>query len=500
MKKRINLVVALMAICTAFLLGLQLYWNYQAYQNSVKTFKSETNDALDQAVERLANIRRDEIAAEYKKWLTDTSLIVITCKYDTAMKATIFSIADRHPPRKMRRPFPLSIGDYKEKTDQITPYAKSFFINHFINHVIYNDLKSAVSYYYTQRLGDMLVAVYAKDRLNMHRLDSLYERELQKKDITAAYRFRIKDYPVKGFSETNEPLPGYSFATRSYKYGFKMPDKEITAWFPDPNLVFLQRMKWVLLSSLILIGITIFCFTYTTKIIFSQKKLADLKNDFVNNMTHELKTPVATINIAAEAMQGYKLSKESEEEYLGIIRYQAGHLAQLIDEILKSVVVEQENIELNLSPIGINQLIDQLLLEYKPQADKAGVQIFSKIASADIMVMGDRQLLKNAISNLLDNALKYGGNNSQIKITCNTENGNMLLKIADNGIGIPSQYQDKIFDRFFRVPSGDVHNVKGYGLGLSYAKSIIERHNGTISFTSKENIGTEFIISIPITS
>jgi two-component system phosphate regulon sensor histidine kinase PhoR len=496
MKKRINLVVLLMALCTALLLGLQLYWNYQAYQNSVKTFKSETNIALDKAVERLANIRRDEISAEYKKWILDTSLIVITCKYDTAMKTTIFSIADRHPPKK-RPPFPMSFRDYKEKTNQITPSARLFYINHFINHVIYNDLKSAISYYYTQQLGDMLVAVYAKDRLDVSRLDSLYKTELQKRDITAAYRFRIKDYPLKGFSGTNEPLPGYSFATRSYKYGFKMPDKEIIAWFPDPNLVFLQRMKWVLLSSLILIGITIFCFTYTAKIIFRQKKLADLKNDFVNNMTHELKTPVATINVAAEAIQNYSLNKKSVDEYLGIIRYQAGNLAQLIDEILKSVVIEQENIELNLSKINIIQLISRLVSEYKPQADSVGAQIFSEIALPDTMVTGDAQLLRNAISNLLDNALKYGGANSQIKITCYAENGNMSLKIADNGIGIPAQYQDKIYDRFFRVPSGDVHNVKGYGLGLSYAKSIIERHNGTITFTSKENLGTEFIISIP---
>jgi two-component system phosphate regulon sensor histidine kinase PhoR len=496
-KKRINLVVFLMAICTAFLLGLQLYWNYQAYQNSVKTFRSQTNDALDKAIEQLTNIRKDEFLAEYKKWLADTNLIVIACKYNAETRQTVFNIRDKYPIDK-RGPFYLSINDFKGKLNQITPEAKIFFIDHFVKGTIRGDLETKSANYFTQSLGDKLVDAYDKDRLNLSRLDSIFKRELLKRDISSSYHFTVKKFIFKNFNETNEPLKENSFGTRFYNYGFKEPLKAISAWFPDPNLIFLQRMKWVLLSSFILICITIFCFTYTAKIIFKQKKLAELKNDFVNNMTHELKTPVATINIAAEAIQDFNLSKASADEYLEIIRYQAGNLTNLIDQILKSVVSEQESVALNLSKVNINQLIGSIIQEYKPQSQSANVNIIYKSGDEDLTGMADGNLLKNAIANLVDNAIKYSGPDSLINICQHIENGRIIITVNDNGPGIPAQYHDKVFDRFFRVPSGDIHNVKGYGLGLSYAKSIIEKHKGTLSLTSKEGRGTKFIISIPL--
>ncbi|WP_299584686.1 sensor histidine kinase KdpD [Mucilaginibacter sp.] len=497
MKKRINLVVFLMAICTAFLLGLQLYWNYQAYQNSVKTFRSQTNDALDKAVEQLTNIRKDEILADYKKWLADTNLIVVACKYNAEAKQTVFTIRDKYPINK-RRPFYLSINDFKGKLNQITPEAKIFFIDHFVKGTIRGNLETKSAYYFTQSLGDKLVEAYDKDRLNLTRLDSIFKRELLKRDINSSYHFIAKKFIFKNFNETNEPLKENSFGTRAYNYGFKEPFKAISAWFPDPNLIFLKKMKWVLLSSLILICITIFCFTYTAKIIFKQKKLAELKNDFVNNMTHELKTPVATINIAAEAIQDFNLSKASADEYLEIIRYQAGNLTNLIDQILKSVVSQQEDVALNLSKVNINQLIGSIIQEYKPQSQLANVNIIYKSGDEDLTGMADGNLLKNAIANLVDNAIKYSGPDSLVNISGHVENSSIIINVCDNGPGIPAQYQDKVFDRFFRVPSGDLHNVKGYGLGLSYAKSIIEKHKGSLSLTSKEGRGTEFIISIPL--
>lgn len=496
-KKRINLVVILMALCTAFLLGLQLYWNYQAYQNSVKTFKGQTNDALDKAVEQLTNIRKDEFLAEYKKWLADTNLIVIACKYNAETRQTVFNIRDKSPFTK-RGPFYLSINDFKGKLDQITPKAKIFFIDHFVKGSVREDLETKSAYYFTQSLGDKLVEAYNKDRLNLQRLDSIFKIELLKREISSPYHFAIKNYIFKNFNEANEPLKGNSFGTRSCNYGFKEPLKAISAWFPDPNLIFLKRMKWVLLSSLILICITIFCFTYTAKLIFRQKKLAELKNDFVNNMTHELKTPVATINIAAEAIQDFNLSKASADEYLGIIRYQAGNLTNLIDQILKNVVSEQENIGLNLTKVNTGQLINRVILEYKPQLAAANISVNYKSTDNGVMAMADEPPFKNAVANLLDNAIKYSGPGAVIDINQYVENGNIVIKVSDNGPGIPAQYQEKVFDRFFRVPSGDIHNIKGYGLGLSYAKSIIEKHKGSLTLTGKEGRGTEFTISIPL--
>lgn len=498
MKKRINLVVISMAFCTTFLLCLQLYWNYKAYQGSVKAFKSETNSALSDAIEHLTNIRRDEFAAKYKTWLADTSLVSITCKINTTYHSTVFTIADKHQKVAGSKSISFSIDTFKQQLSAISNATKAFIINYFVKVNVYNQLKLKEVYFVTQNLGDSLNNAYKTDRLNRAQLDSLFKAELLKRDINTPHRFYITNFSVKKFSEVNKPAKGYSFATLAYNYGFSSSQKAISAWFPDPDLVFFRRMKWLLLSSLILIAITVFCFSYTVKTILRQKKMAELKNDFVNNMTHELKTPVATINIAAEAIQDFNLSKAAADEYLGIIRYQAGNLANLIDQILKSVVAEQESVSLNLSKVNVDELVTRIVQEYKAQSAAANVVVNYNNSDEILLTTADEPLLKNAIANLLDNAIKYSGPGSVINIGQQIENGRITITVSDNGPGIPAQYRDKVFDRFFRVPSGDIHNVKGYGLGLSYAKSIIEKHKGTLSLTSKEGLGIEFIISIPL--
>ncbi|MDP9078605.1 MAG: HAMP domain-containing histidine kinase [Bacteroidota bacterium] len=498
MKKRINLVVISMAFCTTFLLCLQLYWNYKAYQSSVKAFKSESNSALSDAVEHLTNMRRDEFAAKYKTWLADTSLVSITCKVNTTYHSTVFTIADKHQKVAGSKSISFSIDTFKQQLSAINNTTKAFIINYFVKTNVYNQLKLKEVYFVTQNLGDSLNNAYKRDRLNRAQLDSLFKVELLKRDINTPHRFYITNFSVKKFSEVNKPAKGYSFATLAYNYGFSSSQKAISAWFPDPDLVFFRQMKWLLLSSLILIAITVFCFTYTVKTILRQKKLAELKNDFVNNMTHELKTPVATINIAAEAIQDFNLSKASADEYLGIIRYQAGNLTNLIDQILKNVVSEQENINLNLTKVNTGELTGRVIKDYKPQSTAANISVNNTSSDNHLIALADESLLKNAIANLLDNAIKYSGKGAVINIDQSAENGNIIIKVSDNGPGIPQQYHDKVFDRFFRVPSGDIHNVKGYGLGLSYAKSIIERHKGALTLISKEGSGTEFIISIPL--
>ncbi|MCR8557898.1 HAMP domain-containing histidine kinase [Mucilaginibacter sp. BJC16-A38] len=498
MKKRINLVVISMAFCTTFLLCLQLYWNYKAYQSSVKAFKSESNSALSDAVEHLTNMRRDEFAAKYKTWLADTSMVSITCKVNTTYHSTVFTIADKHQKVAGSKSISFSIDTFKQQLSTINNTTKAFIINHFVKTNVYTQLKLKEVYFVTQNLGDSLNNAYKRDRLNRAQLDSLFKVELLKRDINTPHRFYVTNFSVKKFSEVNKPAKGYSFATLAYNYGFSSSQKAISAWFPDPDLVFFRQMKWLLLSSLILIAITVFCFTYTVKTILRQKKLAELKNDFVNNMTHELKTPVATINIAAEAIQDFNLSKASADEYLGIIRHQAGNLTNLIDQILKNVVSEQENINLNLTKVNTGELIGRVIKDYKPQSAAANISVNYNSSDQHLMAVADEPLLKNAIANLLDNAIKYSGNGAVINVNQSTENSSIIIKVSDNGPGIPQQYQDKVFDRFFRVPSGDIHNMKGYGLGLSYAKSIIERHKGSLTLISKEGSGTEFIISIPL--
>ncbi len=270
------------------------------------------------------------------------------------------------------------------------------------------------------------------------------------------------------------------------------------AWFPPPNAVFLRHMRGVLLSSLLLTGIVLFCFAYAVRTMLHQKRLAELKGDFVNNMTHELKTPVATISVAAEAIQSFGLSPETAGDYLGIIRQQAGQLSGLIDQILKSVVFEQDRLELAVQKISLHRLLDQVLAQHRPQLEQAQARIRKTWAMEEIWVTGDEAHLANVIGNLLDNALKYRTETVVIDLHLSVRDQEAVLEIADNGIGIPAPYRTKVFDKFFRVPNGDVHNAKGYGLGLSYAQAIIQRHGGRITLRAREPRGTTFTLTLPL--
>jgi signal transduction histidine kinase len=363
------------------------------------------------------------------------------------------------------------------------------FINYFGDVLLKEDLKKGIIYFYTQRLGDSLNKVYNQIPLNTAELSRFYKQELKAKNIDAPFKLN----PANTGSDN-------TFLTQKVNTALRRPyiRQMMYAGFESPDAYFLKEMKWLLITSLLLIGITVFCFGYTVKTLLSQQQLAELKNDFVNNMTHELKTPVATINIAAEAIQDFNLSKTSADEYLGIIRYQANSLSLLIDQLLKSVVMEQSTIGLNLTEVNMNVLIVQLIHQYKPQFEKANASMEYTTTGSAFKVMIDESLLKNAIANLLDNALKYGGQNVTVCINCYIETGNLTIRIADNGPGIAAQYHDKIFDRFFRIPTGDIHNIKGYGLGLSFAKSIVELHSGSLKLVSHAKKGTEFIISIPL--
>ena len=480
-----------MSACVTGITCLQLYWNYQNYTATVKTFKHDTNEAFEKAIDREMDWRRGKILSRFKAWLSDTSIVTITTHLDGLKQSTVFNIKDTHPYYIYRKSIGMHFGiaDLKEQIPKITPKARLMVIDFLVDSMVKRDLRNGTVYYYTPHLGDSLEKAVNTSRCNKAILAKFYKEELLSRNIDASFIINPK--------KTNKDQ---RYLTRTVSAGLQRPYQKdmVVAAFQSPASYFFSQMKWLLVSSLLLIGITIFCFGYTVKTILTQQKLAVLKNDFVNNMTHELKTPIATINIAAEAIKDFNLSRASADEYLDIIRYQAGNLTNLVDQILKNVASEQESKALNLSATNVSKLLNDIVKEYKPQAAAAKVTVNYKSGHDTLTTMADGSLFKIAAANLLDNAIKYGGESAIVNIDAYTQNGSVIITVTDNGPGIPPQYQDKVFDRFFRVPAGDIHNVKGYGLGLSYAQSIIQRHKGSLSLISKEGEGTQFIISIPL--
>lgn len=231
----------------------------------------------------------------------------------------------------------------------------------------------------------------------------------------------------------------------------------------------------------------------------AQQKLMELKNDFISNITHELKTPVTTVSVALEALRNFKglENPQTTREYLDIAQVELNRLTLLTDKILKTAIFENRGVSFEPEPVDLNKTIDQILHSMKLLFEKQKAKVTFQRDGSSFMIMGGSVHLTNVIYNLLDNALKYGGSEPQIAITLQEDQSRVIIKVADEGIGIPHEYTKKIFEKFFRVPTGDVHNIKGYGLGLSYVKSVVASHKGLIEVSSKPGAGSIFTISLP---
>jgi two-component system phosphate regulon sensor histidine kinase PhoR len=232
----------------------------------------------------------------------------------------------------------------------------------------------------------------------------------------------------------------------------------------------------------------------------NQKKLANIKNDFINNMTHELKTPVSTISLALEFIKDKTVSTNSEktEKYLNIIEQENRRLGSQIETVLQIAKLEKGDINLRHELLEINEILDQVVKNHAVQIEKFDATLDLDLHAEETNVMADKVHLTNIFYNLLDNAIKYSYEKPQIKISTSNTDNQLSVKISDKGMGIPKDHLNKIFDKFYRVPKGNLHDVKGFGLGLSYVKNMVELHHGTIEVSSKPGEGSEFTVMLPL--
>jgi two-component system, OmpR family, phosphate regulon sensor histidine kinase PhoR len=251
-----------------------------------------------------------------------------------------------------------------------------------------------------------------------------------------------------------------------------------------------------IIFSFFLIAITILSFLLIFRNLQQQRRLTELKNDFVSNVTHELKTPISTVSVAIEALSNFNVLQNPAQtkEYLEISKNELNRLTILVDKVLKMSIFEQKDLALKIEMIDFKALVENVLATMKLQFEKYYAQIDYDFVGNHFSLEGDVIHLTNVVYNLLENALKYSSE-PLISIRLTEENQQIKLAIQDNGIGISEEYLPKIFDKFFRVPTGNVHNTKGYGLGLSYVRSVIEKHKGTIAVTSKIGEGSCFIVN-----
>ena len=260
----------------------------------------------------------------------------------------------------------------------------------------------------------------------------------------------------------------------------------------------MKRILAPVLLSVIIVGLTIVSFALLYRNLLRQRRLADIKNEFISNITHELKTPIATVGVAIEALRSFNadMDIQKSKEYLDISANELQRLSMLVDKVLKLSMLEKKGLDLKYETLDVKALVDEVTASMRLQAEKQQATIQVTV-EGDTTVQGDRLHLVSVIYNLLDNALKYSNGAPVIAIKVKGSDSNVLLSITDNGIGIPHEYRDKIFDKFFRVPTGNLHNAKGYGLGLSYVAHVVRKHHGNINVKTAEGNGTCFAITLP---
>jgi two-component system phosphate regulon sensor histidine kinase PhoR len=261
-----------------------------------------------------------------------------------------------------------------------------------------------------------------------------------------------------------------------------------------------KKISLPMLFSLFLVGVTIFSFMLLYRNLLRQQKLAEIKNEFISNISHELKTPIATVGVAIEALKNFNAMHDPQKtkEYLDISSNELQRLGLLVDKVLKLSMFEKREVELSREQFDMKELTQEVLDTMKLQFEKNRAVVHFTIEGNSFMINADKLHITSVIYNLLDNALKYRSEAPEINVRLSADANNIELSVRDNGIGIEPEYQSKIFDKFFRVPTGNRHVVKGYGLGLSYVSHIIEEHKGTIQVESEINKGSTFIIKIPV--
>ncbi|HZF64453.1 MAG TPA: HAMP domain-containing sensor histidine kinase [Chitinophagaceae bacterium] len=327
---------------------------------------------------------------------------------------------------------------------------------------------------------------YLQDSITLKDIELAFEKRMEQQNLDVP--FTITKAPKK---ETDEPSYNEVIIGFSNPISFRM-DLQNTA----PYLF--KRISAPILLSLFIVGFTIFSFVLLYKNILRQRRLADIKNEFISNITHELKTPIATVSVAIEALRSFSanIDPQRSKEYLDISANELQRLSMLVDKVLKISMFEKQEIDLKYEQLDLQQLIQEVATSLRLQFEKKNAAV-SISAEGNTSLEGDRLHLVSVIFNLLDNALKYSYENPRIKIHAAEHGNKLLLVIADDGIGIPDEYKDKVFEKFFRVPTGNLHNAKGYGLGLSYVAYVIDKHKGSIRTETAEGGGSKFVIQLP---
>jgi len=342
--------------------------------------------------------------------------------------------------------------------------------------------------------------------LDTGRLSEIIEQTLEGNGITTAVAFGITEYTPNNFvfvstGSSLKQLYSTKYSVNLFPRSMFESTKQLMLVFPDRKS-FLLRALWIPLTfSVIFLLLVIASFALALYIILRQKQVSEMKTEFINNMTHELKTPISTISLASQMLKddGIASVAQSRMKYAGVIYDENKRLGNQVEKVLQMARMEKGEVKYNMTPVDVHDLIGVVLHLFTLQMDDAGGELKSNLEAEDFVIKADEMHLTNMLNSLLDNALKYNDKEAPtIEVSTRNSNGMLLIRVKDDGIGMKKDELKRIFDKFYRVNKGDVHTTKGFGIGLSYVKTIVEAHHGTIGVQSQLGSGTAFTIRLPL--
>jgi two-component system phosphate regulon sensor histidine kinase PhoR len=342
-----------------------------------------------------------------------------------------------------------------------------------------------------------------EDRVNNQELKQILKNMFTERGIDLDFEYSVTKWNTitafKSQNYKNDKDVEY-YKVRLFPDDFYSESNYLMVYFPEKSRFIFKSLGFMAISSISLTIILFISFALAIYIIIKQKRLSEIRNDFVSNMTHELKTPISTISLASQMLGDKSIPDEAKNvSYLsGVISDESKKLGYHVEKVLQLAIFEKGKLELKFKTSDVHEIITNVINTFDIQIKHRSGSIVSNLKAANYSVCIDRVHMTNVFSNLIDNAIKYCNRNPEIIIESYNENGYLGVSIADNGIGMNKQDLRKIFEKFYRIPTGNIHTVKGFGLGLSYVKKIVEEHKGYIEVESKPFEGTIFRIFLPL--
>ncbi|MCH8034276.1 MAG: HAMP domain-containing histidine kinase [Bacteroidetes bacterium] len=518
-EKNLKIIIGLMSVALLGLIAVQIYWIKNAIELEEKLFDYNVNDAMHSVVKKIS--QHESAAYVINKLIKPDADDVFVIKSDLLNNEDVvlrkkrmwvssynYDVCDSDIVIRLEAPKNVTSSKVIVEINTIKEVHKIGITQKRIISSLQIDSIKVYKEKFVSEVVEELILIgetqNVEERVNERELNNYIKINLINNGISADFLFGVKSERrdtilfLKNADQISE-LKESLYRAQLFPEELFRPANYLVLSFPNRTGYLLRSISTVLLISALFIFSIIFLYYKTVQILIRQKKVAEIKNDLINNITHEFKTPIATIALAAEALKEPELNKDrvAIEKYSTMIGEESDRLKHMVDSLLNTALIENGEYSLEKSEIDIHSLIKNLVNRNKLRLETANGEIVLELLANNYQVFADQHHITNILNNIVDNAIKYSRFKPLIKISSVNKGDGISISISDNGIGIDKHQQKKIFDTFYRVPTGNIQDVRGYGIGLSYVKKLVEAHGGIITVESKLNKGTTFNLFLP---